>query len=141
MQAEVVIIMYYDKSNFSELYRAILTYTLAVWSSVSLGLFNYRRPFFPLSCLLSPSFNLHLLQIFLYILQPSQSRSSHSLFPFGLLLNIFLTVLPLSILTVSSPFQFLFNICCFVQICIQLPQFQITSYFPYSLLYRWFTYP
>ena len=64
----------------------------------SLGLLIYGRPLFPIDSLLSPSLNLYLPQIFLNIFQPSQSRSSPSLLPTGLLSNTS-TVLPCSFLT------------------------------------------
>ena len=60
----------------------LLSHSLALQPSDSLGLLNYRRPPFPIHCLLSPSLNLHLPQILVHIFQPSQSMSSpSSIFP------------------------------------------------------------
>ena len=42
----------------------VLSCSVALWHSESLGLLNYERPFFPISCLLSPSCNLHLVYPF-----------------------------------------------------------------------------
>jgi hypothetical protein len=53
-----------------------LAYCLDLPPSDSLGILNYGRPFFPVDCVLSPSLNLHLRLILLYIFQPSQFRSS-----------------------------------------------------------------
>ena len=80
--------------------------------SAALGLLNYGRPFFPIDCLLSPSLKRHLLQILLYIFQPSQSRYSPSS-SLRFTLKYFLNS-PSMIHSyyMSNPFHcFLFNIC------------------------------
>ena len=87
-----------------------LTDSLAARPSDSLGLLNYGRPFFPIDCLLSPYLNLHLTHILFYIFQPSQSRSSLLLLPASLLSNIFLAVLPRSILTTCPIHSNLFSL-------------------------------
>jgi len=91
----------------------LLTCSSAIQPSDSLGLLNYRCLFFPVNCLLSPSLNLHLPQILLYIFQPSQSRFCLLLLISSLLSNISLTVPSLiHSYYMSIPLQsFLFNIC------------------------------
>jgi len=77
----------------------LFTHSLVLSVSESLGLLNYKRPFFSVHCLLLPFFKLHLLQILSDIFQPSQSRSSNLLLPSSLFSNIFLTTFTWSILS------------------------------------------
>jgi len=93
-----------DRSDFY-----LLTYSLAVRPSENLGLLIYANHFFPIDCLLSPSFNSITLISF-------YTTSSHLnlglpllLLPSGLLSNIFLTVL-LTACPIHSNI-FVFNIC------------------------------
>ena len=76
----------------------VLTCSVAVWHSESLGLLNYGFPFFPISCLLSPSCNLHFMCIPFSILHPSQYSCSYSS-SLQFTLKHLLTVLSWSILT------------------------------------------
>jgi hypothetical protein len=72
-----------------------LTHSLAVQPSDSYSRHNYSCPFFSSDSLLSRSLNLHLLQILLYILQPSLNLGLPLLLlPPSLLSYILLTVLP-----------------------------------------------
>lgn len=89
-----------------------LTFSLALRSSESLCLLNYRRPFFSAHCLLSPSFTL--------ISRRSFSTSSIHLgpclpvllLPSGLLPSIFLILLhDQFLLDAQSVLLFLFNVC------------------------------
>jgi hypothetical protein len=54
------------------------TYHLSLQLSESLRVLNFRGPFFPVHCFMSPSFKFHLSLIFCNIFQPSQCRSSRS---------------------------------------------------------------
>ena len=56
----------------------LLTYSLALWPSESCDLLNYRCQFFSVHYLLSLSYNWISHRSFSNVLQPSQSRSSHS---------------------------------------------------------------
>jgi len=67
-----------------------LTYCLALRPSGSLGLLNYRSPFFPIDCLLTPSLNIRLMQILFHIFHPSPSSSSPSSTSLQLTLKYFL---------------------------------------------------
>jgi len=63
--------------------KNLLTYLriyllLGCRTSESISILNYRRPFFSLHCLLSPSFKLYLTWIPFNSFQPPRSRSSHS---------------------------------------------------------------
>jgi hypothetical protein len=91
----------------------LITYSLTLWLSDSLGLLNDRCPFFPNDCLLLPSRNLHLPQFLFHISQPPQSRSSASLTSLSLTLKYFLNCPSLiHSYCMSSPIQsLLFNIC------------------------------
>lgn len=77
----------------------LFTYSLALRSSESLCLLNYRRSFFSAHRLLSPSFNFHLPQIILNIFHPPQSMSSNSSSSIRFTLKYFSNTLTRSILT------------------------------------------
>ena len=93
---------------------------------------------------LSTAFCRHFLTIsLLYIFQFSQSRSSPSSTSFHLTLKYFLNCRSqIHSCYMSSPFQSLLSKPrCYVYIFIQLPQFLISTYSPYSLLSHWPIYP
>ena len=114
----------------------IHSYCSTLRHSKSLDLLNYEGLIIPINSLLSPSLNPHLPPILLQIFQPSQTRSSPSTslrFTFKYFLNC-----PSLIHScyMSNPFQaLLFSIRYYVYIFIHLPQYLISSYSPYSLLY------
>ena len=120
--------------------NSLINYTLRVQPSESLGLLNYRCPFFPSHCLLLPSLNLHLLSILFHIFQPSHSRSSPSA-SLQFTLKYFHNCPSLihSYYMSDHSHRFLL-LSAIMSRSLYLPQFLISSYSPNSLLYQWSTY-
>ena len=106
----------HKRQDFEVTFTYLLTYSSALRPSDRLCLRNYESPHFPANCLLSPSLNLHLPQILLYIFQPSQPRSSPSFTSLRFTLKYFLNSPSLiHSYYMSSPFKYLlFNICYYV---------------------------
>ena len=121
---------------------SLRAYFLALLSSDSLCLFNYRRSVCSIYCLLSPYFHLRLPNLISSIFQPSHSWSSHPFPPSGLLSYIILTILSWSILiaclisynilhSISATISNSLYIRNFLMILISLSRFRRESIFVY----------
>ena len=81
-------------ASFPGRFTYLLTYSLALQPSVSLSLPTYQRPFFPIHFL-----NIICRRFFSITSSHLNLRLPLLLLPYGLLSNVFITVLPWSILT------------------------------------------